>query len=173
MRDTGIGISADMLPRVFDLFAQADCSLDRSRGGLGIGLTLVKSLVSMHGGTIHASSAGLGQGCEVVVRLPVLSTEPHDSESRPVEPERVQEVLRHVLVVDDNRASADSLSLLLELSGHDSRVAYSGPEARRGREPVPPGCRAARHRTARHGRFRGRPAAPGGTRITTGWSCWP
>jgi signal transduction histidine kinase/ActR/RegA family two-component response regulator len=129
VRDDGIGISAEMLPRVFDMFAQADCSLDRSRGGLGIGLTLVKSLVAMHGGSVHARSDGPGRGCEVVVRLPAPKSAGLDGTGAPPQAGSHPEVLRHILVVDDNQSSADSLALLLQLSGHDTRVAYSGPEA--------------------------------------------
>jgi two-component system CheB/CheR fusion protein len=131
LRDTGIGISAEMLPRIFDLFTQADCSLDRSRGGLGIGLTLVKTLVAMHGGTIRALSAGQGQGCEVVVRLPLAATGSSEKAEAPIPDSDAlpKQSARHILVVDDNKASADSLALLLRLSGHDTRVAYSGPEA--------------------------------------------
>ncbi len=74
VRDTGIGIAADQLPRIFDMFMQVDTSLERSVSGLGIGLTLVKNLVEMHGGTVEVHSAGVGQGSEFVVRLPVIET---------------------------------------------------------------------------------------------------
>ncbi|SIO45181.1 PAS domain S-box-containing protein [Singulisphaera sp. GP187] len=130
VRDTGIGMSAEMLPRVFDLFSQADLSLDRSQGGLGIGLTLVRSLVAMHGGSITASSPGLGQGSEFVVRLPVLMddsqspiTEAVDSTEAPVAGPR------RVLVVDDHEDSALSLSRVLRLWGHQVRVVHDGPAA--------------------------------------------
>ena len=76
VRDTGIGIAAEELPRLFDMFTQVDTSLERSRDGLGIGLTLVKALVEMHGGTVEASSEGLGRGSEFVVRLPVVAEAP-------------------------------------------------------------------------------------------------
>ena len=76
MRDNGIGIAADQLPRLFDMFAQVDTSLERSRDGLGIGLTLVKTLVEMHGGTVEARSDGLGRGSEFTVRLPILTERP-------------------------------------------------------------------------------------------------
>ena len=125
--DDGIGIAAEMLPRVFDLFAQADCSLDRSRGGLGVGLTLVKTLVSLHGGTVHIASAGPGRGCEVVMRLALSATAGDDGPRRasPGAPPAA----RRVLIVDDNRFSADSLASFLEFSGHQVRIAYSGHEA--------------------------------------------
>jgi two-component system CheB/CheR fusion protein len=133
VRDDGIGIAPEMLPRIFDMFAQADSSLDRSRGGLGIGLTLAHILVQKHGGSLTAMSPGLGRGSEFVVRLPALaetlgSGAPttrtdchamhHDSPERPP-----------ILVVDDNVDAAHSLSVLLRLWGHTSHVVHDGPEA--------------------------------------------
>lgn len=129
VRDNGIGISAEMLPRVFELFSQADSSLDRSRGGLGIGLTLVKSMVAMHGGRILASSEGLGLGSEFSVILPTRGRRNSSEKSTDTSSTDSRAVSRRILVVDDNRASADSLALILELSGHVSRVAYDGLEA--------------------------------------------
>jgi signal transduction histidine kinase len=125
--DSGVGLAADQLPRIFDMFTQIDTSLERSRGGLGIGLTLVKSLVEMHGGTVLASSAGLNQGSEFVVRLPVLADVADQRLPEPVPREPAQR--RRILVVDDNRDAATSLSDLLELTGHDMRVAHDGLEA--------------------------------------------
>jgi signal transduction histidine kinase len=129
VRDNGIGIAPEMLPRVFELFAQADSSLDRSRGGLGIGLTLVQTLVTLHGGSITASSAGRGTGAEFVIRLPGAMREPPKSaaaqSSRDPNPARS----RRVLIVDDNRFAADGLANLLQLCGHQARVAYAGPAA--------------------------------------------
>jgi signal transduction histidine kinase/ActR/RegA family two-component response regulator len=129
VRDTGVGIAPEMLPRVFDLFAQADGSLARSEGGLGIGLTLVKSLLEMHGGRVEAHSAGPDQGSEFVVRLPLLpapqspaDTPEKDGPCVPVPP-------RRVLVVDDNVDAADSLAKVLALMGHDVRTAHDGPAA--------------------------------------------
>jgi PAS domain S-box-containing protein len=128
VRDTGMGISAEMLPRVFGLFTQIDRTANRGQGGLGIGLALVKSLVEMHGGQVTARSEGLGRGSEFVIRLP-LSTAPSretiPSESRPFP------ILtpRRVLVVDDNRDAAESLGMLLRLLGADVQIAFSGPEA--------------------------------------------
>src|SRR5262249_41559222 len=133
VRDTGIGIAAEMLPRIFDLFVQAERRLDRSQGGVGIGLTLVRRLVELHGGRVEAHSEGLGQGSEFVVRLPVLAKGPAgaptwaetDPGPAPAAP------LRRVLVVDDNVGAADSLALLLEMAGQEVRVAYDGPTALR------------------------------------------
>jgi CheY-like chemotaxis protein/two-component sensor histidine kinase len=126
VRDNGIGIAADQLAQVFEMFVQADTSLERAQSGLGLGLTLAKSLVEMHGGTIEGRSEGVGHGTELIVRLPVLSEEP----GQPVmQREQLQTEARRILVVDDNRDSADSLALLLELSGHTVRAAYDGLEA--------------------------------------------
>jgi PAS domain S-box-containing protein len=125
VRDTGVGITPEILPRIFDLFTQAERSLDRSQGGLGIGLALVQRLVEMHGGTVAASSA-LGQGSEFVVRLPVASP-PEAQPSLPPaeEAQRTGSSLR-VLVVDDNVDTVTTLALLVEESGHDVRTAYDG-----------------------------------------------
>jgi PAS domain S-box-containing protein len=136
VRDTGVGIPADLLPQVFDAFVQADRSLDRSQGGLGIGLTLVRRLVELHGGRAEAHSAGPGQGSEFVVRLPARKDEggrrKDESEGRSdssflLPPSSLPR--RRVLVVDDNVDAADSLALLLRLAGHDVRVAHDGPSA--------------------------------------------
>jgi two-component system CheB/CheR fusion protein len=129
--DSGIGISPEMLPRIFDMFTQADCSLDRSQGGLGIGLTLVKSLVTMHGGSVDAKSAGLGKGCEIVVRLPLSVPGTPFGSKIPQVASRTPagQLERHILVVDDNKVSADSLALILELAGHRTKTAYTGAEA--------------------------------------------
>jgi CheY-like chemotaxis protein len=129
VRDTGIGISADVLPRIFDLFTQADRSLDRSQGGLGIGLTLVRRLVEMHGGTVEAHSEGLGRGSEFVVRLPVAP--PLEDPPAPAEVAAAGGTGRplRILVVDDNVDSAHSLSLLLQTAKHMVRVAHTGPGA--------------------------------------------
>ncbi|HEX9206598.1 MAG TPA: ATP-binding protein [Steroidobacteraceae bacterium] len=130
VRDNGIGIPADMLPKIFDMFTQVDRSLERTRGGLGIGLTLVRKLVELHGGTIEARSGGAGQGCEFIVRLPVAEpatgTVPAPS---PRETARTAPASRRILVVDDNRDAADGLALLLQTSGHEVQVAYDGCEA--------------------------------------------
>jgi PAS domain S-box-containing protein len=128
VRDSGIGIPPEMLPRIFDLFTQVDRSLERSRGGLGIGLTLVQQLVALHGGRVEANSPGLGQGSEFVVRLPVARVVAPDP------PAPAGEVIAspsgcRILVVDDNRDTAESLAMILQLSGHEVRLAFDGPEA--------------------------------------------
>ncbi len=137
VRDTGAGIAAEMLPRIFDLFTQVERTLDRAQGGLGIGLTLVRSLVEMHGGTVEASSAGTGLGSEFVVHLPLPPNSPMpgtDTQTQANEPARA----RRILVVDDNRDAADSLSLLLRVLGHQVSTAYDGPSAlERSREAGP------------------------------------
>jgi two-component system CheB/CheR fusion protein len=128
VRDTGIGIAPDMLPHVFDLFSQADQSLERSQGGLGIGLSLVQRLVDLHGGTVEAHSAGLGRGSEFVVRLPAAAgaTVP---DPNPEAPARLPAPSWRVLVVEDNLDAAESLALLLRMARHDVRMAHTGPEA--------------------------------------------
>ncbi len=130
VRDTGIGIAPEMLPRIFDLFVQAERRLDRSQGGLGIGLTLVRRLVEMHGGSVQAYSEGQGKGSEFVVRLPALPVDPA-AEPPPLAPteEKPRLAACRILIVDDNVDAADSLSILLHLEGHQTRVAYDGPSA--------------------------------------------
>ncbi len=125
IRDTGAGIEAGLLPRLFETFAQADCSLDRSKGGVGLGLSLVKGLVGLHGGEAQALSEGPGRGAEFLVRLP-LQAEPAAVAVMPAAPTRATKRLR-VLVVEDNRDAADSLKMLLILFGYDVSVAYTGP----------------------------------------------
>jgi signal transduction histidine kinase/DNA-binding response OmpR family regulator len=129
VRDTGIGIDRDTLPRVFDLFMQAHSTLDRALGGLGIGLTLVRRLVELHGGTVEAHSAGLGQGSEFVVRLPLLERPAAEDAPEPAGRAPARARPRRVLVVDDNRDAAESVALMLRLDGHDVRVAHDGPAA--------------------------------------------
>lgn len=124
VRDTGCGIAPEVLPHVFDLFTQADRTLDRSQGGLGIGLTLVKALAELHGGSASATSAGLGSGSEFSVRLPLA---PATTASRP-ESERDHKAAtpRRVLVVDDNVDAALSLSRLLQAAGHEVEAVHDG-----------------------------------------------
>jgi CheY-like chemotaxis protein len=114
--DNGIGIAPELLPRVFDLFVQGPQALDRSRGGLGLGLTLVKRLAELHGGSVSASSAGEGQGSEFVVRLPALA-EPLPAGPLQVQPPAIPN-RRRVLIVEDSEDARESLRLLLELTGH-------------------------------------------------------
>jgi PAS domain S-box-containing protein len=130
VRDTGIGIAPDMLPRIFDLFVQAERRLDRSQGGVGIGLTLVKKLVELHGGRIQASSDGLGRGSEFVVRLPAPSEWPAQQKARAAgTTAEVELPRRRVLVVDDNQDAAESLAMMLRLAGQDVLTAYEGRSA--------------------------------------------
>ncbi|MGA8349182.1 MAG: response regulator, partial [Isosphaeraceae bacterium] len=131
VRDNGIGLSAEMLPRVFDLFAQADRSLDRSQGGLGIGLTLVRSLVQLHDGNVSVESRGPGQGSEFIVRLPASSraqSTPVANKDATSAVESAYPLLR-LLVVDDSQDSARSLARVLKLWGYEVRVAHDGLEA--------------------------------------------
>jgi PAS domain S-box-containing protein len=129
IRDNGIGISAEMMPRMFTLFAQASPALERSEGGLGIGLSLVRELVELHGGAVSAYSRGAGQGSEFVVRLPI--GDPEDSEDAPETrpPARAGSRPLRLLVADDNRDSAQTCAALLEASGHEVSVAHTGREA--------------------------------------------
>ena len=131
VRDTGCGIAREMLGKIFDLYSQIERSRESSQGGLGIGLSLVKKLTELHGGTIDADSSGLGHGSTFTLRLPIIVSE--DRKSMPPlameadgKPQRHTQ--RRVLIIDDNHDGADTLALLLELQGHQTRVAYSGPE---------------------------------------------
>ena len=125
VRDNGTGMDAQLLVKVFDLFAQGDRSLARSGGGLGIGLTLVRRIVQMHGGVVAAFSEGPGRGSEFVVRLPLaqemLGAAEDASEATPSLPPR------RILVVDDNVDAAASLATLLRLEGHETRIEHDGP----------------------------------------------
>jgi signal transduction histidine kinase/ActR/RegA family two-component response regulator len=129
VEDDGLGIGPDMLPKVFDLFVQAPVSLQRAQGGLGIGLTLVRSLVELHGGHVTAESPGLGQGSRFTVRLPLARADAValtvGPQAAPTADSRAERALR-VLVVDDNQDAANTLTLMLEMLGHHVHVAYSG-----------------------------------------------
>jgi len=131
VRDSGIGIEAQMVPQIFDLFVQADRSLHRPRGGLGVGLTIVKTLVERHGGTIEAHSEGLGRGSTFTVRLPLLAADEAAStfQSSAESQSAQQDAARHILIVDDNHDAADSLATLFDVVGHDIRVVYDGKSA--------------------------------------------
>jgi CheY-like chemotaxis protein len=131
VRDAGSGIDPEFLPRIFDMFTQGSSDIEHGRGGLGIGLTLAKNLVEMHEGRIEVHSEGTGHGSEFIVFLPLpdLNAAPEEAPPRandlqPGVPER-----RRILVVDDNPDQARSLHLLLELLGHEVRVAGDGPSA--------------------------------------------
>jgi CheY-like chemotaxis protein/nitrogen-specific signal transduction histidine kinase len=128
VRDTGIGISPDILPQIFDLFIQADHSLAHAQGGLGIGLTLVRQLVEIHGGKVTAASAGIGQGSSFTVRLPTLSMKPSVTESALIESALPMPKFR-ILVVDDYADAAESMALLLQAEGHEVETADCGLKA--------------------------------------------
>ncbi|HJT75642.1 MAG TPA: ATP-binding protein, partial [Gemmataceae bacterium] len=140
VRDDGMGIPAELLPRVFDLFTQGDRALARSEGGLGIGLTLVRSLVEMHGGRVEAHSEGPGKGSEFVVYLPVLERRRRTRKGGGREPaaDRAPGVPRRVLVVDDNVDAAESVALLLRTRGHEVRTAHDGAAALQAAEAFRP-----------------------------------
>ena len=128
VRDNGIGIAPDVLPHVFDLFVQGRAPARRSPSGLGVGLTLVKNLVDLHGGTVEAGSAGMGAGAEFTIRLPLITqdreewTRVKDSAQKPLTSHRI-------LIVDDNADAADSLAVLIRMQGHEVRVAHNGISA--------------------------------------------
>ena len=128
VRDNGAGIPSDKLDRIFDMFTQVDRSSEQSQGGLGIGLTLVKRLVEMHGGSIEARSAGEGQGSEFVVHLPIVN-KPAVATSCVSTVAPGSSAQRRILIVDDNRDSADSLAMLFEITGNKTYQAYDGVEA--------------------------------------------
>ena len=129
VKDTGVGIPTDMLSRIFEMFAQVGRSLEQSQGGLGIGLTLVKRLVELHGGSVEAFSEGPGRGSEFVVRLPALA----DTDQVPQQAEPTADAqtatARRILVVDDNRDSATSFAVLLQIAGNETCVVHDGLEA--------------------------------------------
>jgi CheY-like chemotaxis protein/two-component sensor histidine kinase len=129
VQDDGIGIAEDQLPRIFEMFTQVDASLERAQSGLGIGLTLVKNLVEMHGGTVAAHSPGTGKGSEFVVRLPAVSAALKPQLQAAADPAHKPAVPRRILVVDDNPDLTDSLSTLLKLTGHEVHIAGDGMEA--------------------------------------------
>jgi len=132
VRDSGIGIALEALPHIWDLFTQVDSSQERSMDGLGIGLTVVRSLVQLHHGSVEGRSAGLGTGSEFIVRLPLSPNRamPESPAAVPrLEPPAVRSAGRRLLVVDDNADQAGSLGMLLSLWGYDVRVAYDGPAA--------------------------------------------
>ncbi len=125
--DNGAGIAPELLPRIFDVFVQGHRNVDRAEGGLGLGLSLVKNLVALHGGTVRAASAGRGHGSELTIRLPLTADEPASSTT----PLRGTTALpsKRVLVVDDNLDAAELLAELLRASGHEVAMALDGPSA--------------------------------------------
>ena len=130
VKDNGIGIIAEMLPRIFDIFAQSPRALLRSPGGLGIGLSLVKGLVELHGGNIEARSGGANRGSEFVVRLPVGVATPLPAAAPPKEDGEPKPATKcRILIVDDNPDSADSLAMLLQIKGYEVGTAYDGEQA--------------------------------------------
>jgi PAS domain S-box-containing protein len=134
--DTGVGIAEDVLPRVFEPFVQGDGTLDRRQGGLGLGLSLVKGLVEMHGGTVEARSDGPGRGAELSIRLPLLAEPPQPERRGPRSAPRTRS--RRVLVVEDNVDAAHTLRDVLQLAGHDVEVVHDGVQGvARARESRP------------------------------------
>lgn len=129
VKDSGIGIADPDLPRIFELFTQLDAGLDRSCGGLGLGLALARRLVELHGGTIAASSPGVGQGAEFIVRLPACANQPLLTAQSSAADDEPAVAARRILVVDDNEDAAECLALLLTMQGHDVRTAHDGLEA--------------------------------------------
>jgi CheY-like chemotaxis protein len=138
VRDNGIGIAPEHLQKLFEMFVQVDTAIERSRDGLGIGLTLVKTLVELHGGTVEVHSAGPGCGSEFIVRL---ATVPAAAESREIDqraPAAGDAIVRRVLVVDDSVDAAESLAMLLAFEGHETHKAHDGAAAVRTAERVRP-----------------------------------
>jgi CheY-like chemotaxis protein len=138
VRDNGVGMTPELLTRAFDLFVQETRSLDRAQGGLGIGLTLVRTLVNMHGGSVRAFSEGPGRGSELVVRLPLAGLAgPFPAAPAPKAGDRTGVALR-VLIVDDNVDAAAALGQLMELMGHEVVLAHDGTAALAAAEAAPP-----------------------------------
>jgi PAS domain S-box-containing protein len=129
VRDTGIGVTAEHLPHLFEMFSQVAPALERSTGGLGIGLALVRGLVELHGGSVEAHSAGLSQGSEFIVRLPVAAAAVRDQSQSEDEQDSLSGSQRRILIADDNRDSAEVLSLVLEHVGYKVQTAFNGLEA--------------------------------------------
>jgi two-component system CheB/CheR fusion protein len=131
VRDNGVGMSVELLTSAFDLFRQGSQGLERSQGGLGVGLTLVQRLITLHGGAVQAHSEGPGRGSEFVVRLPIreepaIVREATPASRRPADPVSSPGPARRILIVDDNRDAAQALCILLEADGHEVRVASDG-----------------------------------------------
>ena len=140
VRDNGVGLTSEALPKVFELFSQVGKTLDRSKGGLGIGLALVKQLVEMHGGQVAAESPGLGQGSTFVVRLPLAATQVINGRQVPGEENTSSlSVPRRILVVDDNVDGAETIAMLLTLFGHTVKTVHNGPDALEAAHSFQPG----------------------------------
>jgi len=131
VKDNGVGIAPEMLPRIFDLFVQERQAIDRARGGLGLGLTIVRTLIELHGGSVSAKSEGHGTGSEFTLRLPRASEPDGKSDPRAaaIAPPRKKADSRRILVVDDNTDAAELLANALEFLGHETRTAHDGPSA--------------------------------------------
>jgi PAS domain S-box-containing protein len=129
IKDNGIGIAPGMIPNLFTLFSQANSALERSEGGLGIGLALVRGLTALHGGSVEARSEGIGRGSEFVVRLPLATSASTTAPAAAANDESLDGAPLRVLIADDNRDGADSCATLLELFGHKVRTAYNGAQA--------------------------------------------
>jgi CheY-like chemotaxis protein len=129
VKDNGIGIPKEALPKIFEMFSQVDGASVRSEGGLGIGLSLVKGLVELHGGTIEANSDGPGQGSEFTVRVPLAAADSAALTMAQIDGPPPSAAGRRILVADDNKDAADSLAMLLEMAGHEVRVAHNGRAA--------------------------------------------
>jgi CheY-like chemotaxis protein/anti-sigma regulatory factor (Ser/Thr protein kinase) len=130
VRDNGVGLAPETLPKVFELFTQVGKTLDRSQGGLGIGLALVKQLVEMHHGHVTVESQGLGKGSTFIVRFPLAAMQANNRGQVAAEGDpRSLSVPRRILVVDDNVDGAETLAMLLMLSGHTVERAHTGPDA--------------------------------------------
>ena len=138
VRDNGIGIAADQLPHLFEMFVQADSSLERSRDGLGIGLTLVKTLVELHGGSVEARSDGPGRGSAFEVRLPVLAESTQPAAAAICNEPLAAVQRRRVLIVDDSDDGAESLAMLLQFDGHETHKAHDGVSAIEAAERLKP-----------------------------------
>jgi CheY-like chemotaxis protein len=129
IKDSGIGIPPELLPKIFDMFMQVDRTMTRTHSGLGIGLTLVKRLVEMHGGSVEAWSEGRDKGSEFTIRVPAL-VDPRSRERDAIPADdSMPKGHRRILIVDDNELSANSLSILLGMAGNETRTAYDGAEA--------------------------------------------